>query len=216
MKSQPSSSTSSITSATSASPSTNGGRLPPDGPPPKKLPRVLSFQEIEALLKVADPRDSAIVLTLWGSGCRVSELAAMRRGDLDLDRGTIKVLGKGDRERICVLPPRAVNGIRRHLVLRKRASYDYDPERGGLLWDIKRRGIYKMLRRLGERAGVDGVHPHAFRHTCATMLVDGGTDLRWVQAYLGHASIRSTQLYTHVANDALRAVAAQHPMEGPR
>ena len=187
-------------------------RLPPSGSPPKRLPRVLSQQEIEAMLKVAGTRDRAIILTLWGTGCRVSELCEMHRGDLDLKEQTVRVTGKGGRERLCVIPPRALHAIRRWLV--HKPATRYDPDRGAELWGIKRRGVYKMLRRVAAAAGVDKVFPHAFRHTCATCLVDSGTDLRWVQAYLGHASIRSTQTYTHVAVSGLRAVAAQHPMEG--
>ena len=195
---------------TSPATATGSGGLPPSGPPPRKLPRVLTCREIEALLVMTAHdrehhyRDRAIILTLWGTGCRVSELCAMRRRDLDLGARTVRVMGKGRRERLCFLPPRVVAAI---------SLWGLRCDPCAQLFGLGRRGVYKMVRRVARRAGVDGVYPHAFRHTCATQLVDSGTDLRWVQAYLGHASIRSTQLYTHVATSALSEVAALHPME---
>jgi integrase/recombinase XerD len=157
-------------------------------------------------------RDRALVLVLWGTGARISEVCELEWKDVN-DR-TLRVLGKGSkrypggRERFVVLPPRAWAALMRLKL-----------ECGGFagetrVFGIKRRGAYKLLRRIAERAGVGGVHPHAFRHTCATMLVQSGQDIRWVQAYLGHASIRSTQLYTHIAIEGLHEVAKNHPMEG--
>lgn len=192
----------------STSPSSAGGPpgLPPSGPPPKTLPHVLEADDIERLLdNCGNIRDQALILTLWGTGARISEICTASWNDLH--NNALKVMGKGKRERYCVVPPRAWA-----MLMRWKFS------RGGFLGDdtifkIKRRGAYKLLKRIAEQAGVAGVHPHAFRHTCATMLVQNGNDIRWVQAYLGHSSIRSTQLYTHVAIDGLKAIAATHPME---
>lgn len=148
------------------------------------------------------------MLLLWGTGARISEVCGATWSDVK--DNAVKVLGKGKRERWCVIPPRAWSALMR-----------WKFECGGFtgetpIFKIKRRGAYKALRRLADRAGVEGVHPHAFRHTCATMLVQAGHDIRWAQAYLGHSSIRSTQLYTHVAIDGLKSIAAQHPMEASR
>lgn len=178
---------------------------------------MLTVRECEAMVSAAEtPRDRALVLFLWGSGCRISEACAALRGAYNAVEQRCRVIGKGDRERYVEVPARACVELDRYLRTRGFPGA-FEPlfasTRGRFLdW----RSGWKLVKRVARRAGLDWVHPHAFRHTCATQLLEAGVDLRYVQAYLGHLSGRSTELYTHVARGALRSAAAAHPMEGSR
>ena len=188
-----------------------------------RLPRVLRPDELEHLLGVShdDPlaaRDTAVVELLYGSGLRVAELCGLRTSDLDLEGGWVRVMGKGARERRVPLSPPSVAGLRRWLESDRRDFVDRVT--GGVDADptflfLNRRGRVmtpRDVRRVVDRRAAEPTHPHALRHTFATHLLDGGADLRSVQELLGHADLGTTQLYTHVSRERLRAVYEQtHP-----
>lgn len=209
---------------------------------PRRLPRVLELEQIERLLAAVDDdllaadrpggdpelraalavRDRAIVETAYAAGLRISELAAASLTDLDLRRGEIRVLGKGRKERIGLLgrPARAALadylGEGRPVLLSRRTVSDDVPGTVFLnhLGDpLGVRGLRFRLDRLRRRAGLpDGVSPHTLRHSFATHLLDGGADLRVVQELLGHESLATTQVYTHVSPARLRsAYRSAHP-----
>ncbi len=209
---------------------------------PRRLPRVLEVEQVEQLLAAvdaelaaaearADPalpialavRDRAIVETAYAAGLRISELAAVSLPELDLRRGEIRVTGKGNKQRIGLLGRPAREALAEYLadgrpVLAAQAvrSGTEPPaavflnHRGGPLGV---RGLRLRLDGLRRRAGLpDGITPHTLRHSFATHLLDGGADLRTVQELLGHESLATTQVYTHVSPARLRAAyAAAHP-----
>jgi len=198
-----------------------------------RLPRVLRPEELERLLgagggtarsgRAPDPdpvemRDIAMVELLYGSGLRVAEVCGLHFPDLDLDTGWVRVMGKGAKERRVPLSPPAVAALERwkgrgraRFVTRAAGGNDEDPT-AVFLNRRGRRITPRDLRRAIDRRAGEPTHPHALRHTFATHLLDGGADLRSVQELLGHADLGTTQLYTHVSRERLRAVYEQtHP-----
>ena len=190
---------------------------------PRRLPRVLSLEEVERLLAAPDLsappglRDRAMLELLYGSGLRVSEVVALNVGDVDLSVELVRCLGKGSKERLVPVGSHAVRAIRAYqqigrpvLAGRRMPSALFLNRRGGRL---TRQGCWKLLRGYARRAGITRpLTPHVLRHSFATHLLERGADLRAVQEMLGHASINTTQIYTHVTRDRLRAVYAQaHP-----
>ena len=198
---------------------------------PKRLPRVLEVDEVERLLAAVDElaeearggglgpaialRDQSIVETAYAAGLRISELAAADLGSLDLRRGELRVLGKGRKERIGLLGRPARAALEAYLlggrtVLAARAPDTaattttlFLNHRGAPLGV---RGLRYRLERLRQQAGLPlGVSPHTLRHSFATHLLEGGADLRVVQELLGHESLATTQVYTHVSPARLRA-----------
>jgi integrase/recombinase XerC len=183
-----------------------------------RLPRVLSHREIDVLLD-APPlratevpeeirwRDDAVLELLYGSGLRVSELCGLGPGDVDLRRRTVTVWGKGSKQRQVPISEPAAEAVdqwvrrgRARLVgLESPADALFLNRRGHRLGD-------RDVRRILNRRAPAPTHPHALRHSFATHLLDGGADLRAVQELLGHASLRSTQVYTHVSKERLLAV----------
>ncbi|WP_440709732.1 tyrosine recombinase XerC [Herbiconiux sp. YIM B11900] len=200
--------------------------------PERTLPRVLSNDSMAGLLEVlqaraaeGDPvalRDLAVVETLYASALRVSELVGIDLDDLDLDRRTVRVVGKGSKERIVPFGQPAALALtdylarsRPPLVARQvgggaHARALFVGVRGGRLGT---RSVYQLVARLLESVPGSGpAGPHALRHTAATHLLDGGADLRAVQEMLGHASLGTTQIYTHVTVERLRSsYQAAHP-----
>jgi integrase/recombinase XerD len=195
---------------------------------PQGIPKALSEEEVEALLDavVGDDaralRNRAIVEGLYATGARISELVGLDRRDLDLEEGIVRVLGKGSKERVVPVGSTARDALtdylaegRRQLVRPQRRSRG-DAEavflnaRGGRL---SRQSCWKIVRATGERAGLGGrLSPHVLRHSCATHMLDRGADIRVVQELLGHASLSTTQVYTKVSPERLRAVyEAAHP-----
>lgn len=189
------------------------------------LPHYLSRVQIEALLgsRAADAgkptqiRDLAMVHLLYASGLRVSELCQAEVADLDTNLGVIRVLGKGNKQRLVPVGGAAlraldhwVNAARPLLLAGRPSRYLFITARGGRL---TRQGFWKLLRERGKHAGIfDGLTPHVLRHSFATHLIEGGADLRSVQTMLGHADIATTQIYTHVARTRLRkTVDDYHP-----
>src|SRR5581483_3952113 len=177
----------------------------------KKLPSFLSQDEVSALLDMPDPttpvgaRDKAILETLYSGGLRVSELTSLNLKDLDLAEGRVQVRGKGSKERVAMLGDKALDALRNHLghraALAKKAGSEevavFLNPRGGRLSTVSVRALLNKYVRLC--ALNRHISPHALRHTFATHLLERGADLRVVQELLGHASLTSTQVYTHIS-----------------
>ncbi len=180
-----------------------------------RLPRVLSAGEVTSLLDAGaetpvDRRDLAVLELLYAAGLRVSELCGLDRGDVDLRGRTVTVLGKGGKQRRVPVHDAAVAALRAWFE-DGREDMEGPPEaafvnrRGGRLGP-------RDVRRILDRRAVSPTHPHALRHTYATHLLDGGADLRVVQELLGHSSLATTQVYTHVSKERLRSVyGGTHP-----
>lgn len=203
-------------------------------PPPvaRGLPKALTEDQVGSLLATVvgdDPvarRDRAVLETLYGTGIRISELVGMSLRDLDLHDGYLRVIGKGDKERIVPVLGQANAALGRWLdpdgrgaLLPKRWRRRDDEEaiflnqRGGRLG---RQGVWLLVKSYGAAAGIgDLLTPHVLRHSCATHLLDHGADIRAVQELLGHASIGTTQVYTKVSSDRLvDAWRLAHPRAG--
>ncbi|MBI2963080.1 MAG: tyrosine recombinase XerD [Deltaproteobacteria bacterium] len=181
---------------------------------PRRLPRPWTREDVRRLLDApfAGPggaRDRAMLETLYGAGLRVSELVSLRLPQLNLEAGYLLVIGKGDKERPVPLGVPARDALRGYLeggaraaLLRGRSSpHVFVTARGGAM---SRQGFWKLLRRRALALGLPPVSPHRLRHSFATHLLEGGADLRAVQAMLGHADISTTQIYTEVARAKLR------------
>ncbi len=190
--------------------------------PPKRAPRFprsLSEADVEALLgapDVATPlglRDRAMLETLYATGLRVSELVALKTFEVNLDANVIRVMGKGSKERLVPLGEEAAHWISRYLEQRKSsANALFITGRGR---GMTRQAFWHLIRRYGARA-IPGkkLSPHVLRHAFATHLINHGADLRVVQLLLGHADISTTQIYTHVARERLKALHAKHHPRG--
>ncbi len=189
---------------------------------PQSPPHALTAEQAIALCEHPGPdplglRDRAVLELLYGAGLRVSELVGLRPGDLDLEAGLVRVLGKGGKERVVPTGGQAVQAVERYLA-RGRAHLGRRQDHEALLVNnrggrLTRRGVFLIVRRHAEPLGLpDWVGPHALRHAFATHLVEGGCDLRTVQELLGHQRIATTAIYTHVAGTHLRdTFLAAHP-----
>ncbi len=194
----------------------------------RRLPTVLGAGEVEQLLErpeggpalrplLLSLRDRALVELLYGSGLRVSEAVGLDTGRVDLRRGEVRVLGKGDKERVVPLGEPCADAIAAWLearpLLRPDGAQLFVNHRGGRL---TARSAQRSLKARALAAGLDkDVHPHALRHSFATHLLDGGADLRAIQEMLGHASLSTTQKYTHRTVQGLLDVhRASHPRGG--
>ena len=180
------------------------------------LPKFLSLDEVDQLLVQPDTstarglRDKALIEVLYATGLRVSELVALRAGDLSLDEGYLTCIGKGDKQRMVPLGHEAAEWVRRYLrdgrpkLLGKKSSpWLFVNARGGAL---SRVGFWKILKEYGLKAGLShDISPHVLRHSFATHLLERGADLRMIQMMLGHADLSTTQIYTHVLEARLRA-----------
>ena len=189
----------------------------------KGLPKFLNKQQVESLTTAAPGsvngpqrlRDQAMCELLYASGLRVSELCRLETADLNAELGVLRVLGKGNKQRMVPVGQQALAAIEsylttaRPLLLKARVSkHLFVTARGG---PLTRQGFWKALGVRGRGAGIfEGLSPHVLRHTFATHLLEGGADLRSVQTMLGHADISTTQIYTHVARSRLRQVVDQH------
>ncbi len=182
----------------------------------RALPDILSFEEIESIIsgidlsKAEGGRNKAILETLYSCGLRVSEVVNLRISNLYLDTGFIRVTGKGDKERLVPIGSAAIKYI---TIYRKeiRVHMTVKPGHEDILF-LNRRGarltrvmIFLLLKELVKKAGISKhISPHTFRHSFATHLVEGGADLRAVQEMLGHESITTTEIYTHLDREFLR------------
>lgn len=189
----------------------------------KKLPSFMNLSEMKRLLDVTDSttpsgiRDRALLELLYASGIRISELAKIDLDNMDLESREIRVWGKGNKERIAIMGIPASKHLEdymahsRPLLLKGRNPKALFLNKDGSRLSV--RYIQELVKRQAARAGVSKrVHPHLFRHTFATHLLDGGADLRAVQELLGHASLSSTQIYTHVSQShAKKVYLSAHP-----
>lgn len=198
-----------------------------DGPKINRyIPEVLSYDEIQQMLNSIDlshpqgHRNRAILETLYACGLRVSELTTLRQSHLYLDIGFIKVIGKGNKERIIPIGESAIRHIQIYREQFRRVQQNIDKGATDILF-LNRRGkglsrvmIFNIVKKTAQAAGITKtVSPHTFRHSFATHLIEGGADLKAIQDMLGHASIITTEIYTHLDTDYLRSTIMQfHPL----
>ncbi len=192
---------------------------------PRSLPRSLSEAEVELLLGAPDVetaqglRDRAMLETLYASGLRVSELVTLKTIQVSLDMGVVRVLGKGAKERLTPLGEEAVSWIERYqrearlaLLGTHKSDALFVTTRGGAM---TRQAFWGLVKRHSIVAGISrDISPHTLRHAFATHLINHGADLRVVQMLLGHADISTTQIYTHVARERLKALHHKHHPRG--
>jgi integrase/recombinase XerD len=189
----------------------------------RRLPDILSFDEVEKLLSAPDPatplgaRDKAMLEVLYATGIRAAEIVSLVPSQVNLTRGYLTARGKGAKERLVPLTPAACRALDNYLVsdrgqlLRGRpCRYLFVNRLGGAL---SRVSFWRIIRRHALAAGIaNRVYPHILRHSFASHLLEGGADLRSVQSFLGHADISTTQIYTHVRMESLKRVYDQyHP-----
>lgn len=190
----------------------------------KKLPDVLAESQVDALLKrnsertdALAKRDQAILELMYASGMRASEITKMERGWIDFDERIVRVVGKGDRERIVPFSYAArdalldyLRNLRPELALKQRGktSVVFLSNRGK---PLTIRGLEYILTAIEKKTGLSlGLHPHELRHTFATHLLEGGADLRLIQELLGHQSLSTTQIYAHVSDKAIKEEYRKH------
>ncbi len=190
----------------------------------KKIPDTLSLNEVEALISQPDVRnqqgvrDKAILETLYATGMRVSELSNLKTNNVNLDIGFLRCIGKGNKERVIPLGKKAIHSINRYLefsrvrFLKKKTSEFLFISRSGA--KLSRQSVWKLIKRYAKEAKIKkSIKVHTLRHSFATHLLERGADLRSVQEMLGHSSISTTQIYTHIDKERLKTV---HKMFHPR
>lgn len=191
----------------------------------KPLPKILSEQQVDDLISSPDVRtplglrDRAMLETLYATGLRVSELVSLSMNELDLVVGACKVIGKGDKERLVPLGEQALQWIERYLSegrpdsLGSRQSEILFVTRRAA--GMSRQAFWQNIKRYALKAGIEsGLSPHTLRHAFATHLLNHGADLRSVQMLLGHSSLSTTQIYTHVARARLHSLHKSHHPRG--
>lgn len=190
----------------------------------RKLPEVLNIDEINTIISSVDlsqpegERNKSIIETLYSCGLRVSELVDLKISNLFLKDGFIRVIGKGDKERFVPIGRSAINAIEQYLnysrvhlnIIKGHEDFVFLNRRGKKL---SRQMVFLMLKKQAQLCGIQKtISPHTFRHSFATHLIDGGADLRVIQEMLGHASITTTEIYTHLDRQYLRDTIIQfHP-----
>ena len=187
----------------------------------RHLPDVLTVEEIDALIGAIDQttpegqRNRTILETLYSCGLRVSELCNLKLSDLYLNEGFIKVEGKGSKQRLVPISPRAINELKNYFV--ERGNAKIKPEYEDFVFisrfgkNISRIMVFHIIKELADRIGLKkSISPHTFRHSFATHLLEGGANLRAIQAMLGHESIGTTEIYTHIDRNMLRQEIIEH------
>lgn len=188
----------------------------------KHLPDVLTTEEVDSIIAAIDPgmrearRDHAIIETLYSCGLRVSELCELLISNLYLDEGYIRVHGKGNKERLVPISQVAIDCLREWL--EERAELRIKPGHEDYVFISMRRGtrlsritLFVLIKQLASLAGIQkSISPHTFRHSFATHLLEGGANLRAIQAMLGHESIATTEIYTHIDRSHLREQILEH------
>jgi len=191
----------------------------------RPLPKALSEQQVEDLLNAPQIettlglRDRAMLETLYATGLRVSELVALTMLEINLDVGVVRIVGKGNKERLVPLGEQAVDWIERYLansradlLKQKQSDSVFVTARGS---SMTRQAFWHLIKRHALNAGIaQGLSPHTLRHAFATHLINHGADLRSVQMLLGHADLSTTQIYTHIARERLQSLHAQHHPRG--
>lgn len=185
-----------------------------------KLPRLLSAGAVNDLVEAPSGdgpqalRDRAIMELLYGTGIRVSELVGVNLGDVSLERGELRVVGKGDKERLVFLHEQGLLMVRAYMNSGRsllRGHPKAAAEEDALLLNrygqrLSTMGVRRILRKHAKQSGISTINPHLLRHTFATHLLEGGADLRSVQELLGHADLAATQVYTHLSRRKLRDI----------
>lgn len=186
-----------------------------------KLPEVLTVEEIDAIISTIDlskkegQRNRAILETLYSCGLRVSELVNMRLSDLYIDEGFVKIEGKGSKQRLVPISPKAIKEIKLYFIDRNQVQIKKTHEDFVFLsrrgTQLSRIMVFHIVKEQTEKAGiVKTVSPHTFRHSFATHLLEGGANLRAIQSMLGHESISTTEIYTHIDRNMLRNEIVKH------
>jgi len=191
----------------------------------RSLPKSLTEEEVEALLaapEIDDPlgnRDRSMLEVLYATGLRVSELVNLKSSQVNMNQGVLRIVGKGDRERLIPLGEEAVDwlqkfmsGPRLEILLERQTEYLFPTRRGDRM---TRQAFWHIIKRYAQKAGVaKALSPHTLRHAFATHLLNHGADLRVVQMLLGHSDLSTTQIYTHVARERMKELHAQHHPRG--
>ena len=191
----------------------------------RALPQSLTEEEVDALLgapAVAEAlghRDRAMLEVLYATGVRVSELINLKMSQVNLNQGVLRIVGKGDRERLIPLGDEAqdwlkefVNGPRVEILLERQTDYLFPTRRGDRM---TRQAFWHIIKRYAKKAGVKKkLSPHTVRHAFATHLLNNGADLRVVQLLLGHSDVSTTQIYTHVARERMKELHSRHHPRG--
>ena len=182
----------------------------------KSLPKVISYSQAMLLLEqpsqkpqLEAKRDKAMLGLLYASGMRVSELVALNLGDVGLEDGSVRCFGKGNKERLIPIVPRAILAVKEYLQ-EARSQLVHDTDEKALFVNFRgerltRQGLWQILKGYARTANLEvGITPHTLRHSFATHMLNGGADLRVVQELLGHANISTTQVYTHLTTEHIR------------
>ena len=186
-----------------------------------KIPEVLTVEEIDTIISAIDlsknegQRNRAMLETLYSCGLRVSELTNLKLSDLYFDEGFIIVEGKGSKQRLVPISPRAIKEIQLYFIDRNRGKIKKEYEDFVFLarWgkNISRIMVFHLIKELAQISGITkNISPHTFRHSFATHLLEGGANLRAIQCMLGHESIATTEIYTHIDRNMLRSEIIEH------
>lgn len=186
-----------------------------------KIPEVLTVEEIDTIISAINlsknegQRNRAMLETLYSCGLRVSELTNLKLSDLYFDEGFIKVEGKGSKQRLVPISPRAIKEIQLYFIDRNRGKIKKEYEDFVFLarWgkNISRIMVFHLIKELAQISGITkNISPHTFRHSFATHLLEGGANLRAIQCMLGHESIATTEIYTHIDRNMLRSEIIEH------
>ncbi|WHX10122.1 site-specific tyrosine recombinase XerD [Phocaeicola dorei] len=185
-----------------------------------KLPEVMTVEEIDLLIGSIDrgtkegQRNRAILETLYSCGLRVSELCNLKLSELYFEEGFIKVEGKGSKQRLVPISPRAIKEIRLYFtdrnLMKIKPGFEDFVFISNFGKNISRIMVFHIIKELAERIGLKKISPHTFRHSFATHLLEGGANLRAIQCMLGHESIGTTEIYTHIDRNMLRSEIIEH------
>ena len=191
----------------------------------RSLPKTLTEDEVEALLNAPNTdeplghRDRAMLELLYATGLRVSELINLRQSQINFNQGVLRIVGKGDRERLIPLGDESqrwlrdfIDGPRMEILLERQTDFLFPTRRGNRM---TRQAFWHIIKRYAEKAGIRRrLSPHSLRHAFATHLLNRGADLRVVQLLLGHSDLSTTQIYTHVARERLKELHGEHHPRG--
>jgi len=191
----------------------------------RSLPITLTEDEVEGLLQAPNTdeplghRDRAMLELLYATGLRVSELINLKQSQVNFNQGVLRIIGKGDRERLIPLGDESqrwlrdfIDGPRMEILLERQTDYLFPTRRGDRM---TRQAFWHIIKRYAQKSGIDKkMSPHSLRHAFATHLLNRGADLRVVQLLLGHSDLSTTQIYTHVARERLKELHSQHHPRG--
>lgn len=191
----------------------------------RSLPKTLTEEEVDALLRAPNTdeslghRDRAMLELLYATGLRVTELINIKQSQVNFNQGVLRIVGKGDSERLIPLGEEAqrwlrdfIDGPRMEILLERQTEYLFPTRRGGRM---TRQAFWHIIKRYAKKAGIGKqLSPHSLRHAFATHLLNRGADLRVVQLLLGHSDLSTTQIYTHVARERLKEIHREHHPRG--